>query len=363
MKHTILVTGAGGAGGIGFSRSLRANGSEFRIIGVDHSRYNLQRAEADVKLLIPSPTHPKYIDSLIRIIKEHKVEFLHVQTSGETLAISEARHQLPCRTMLPSHTTIVACADKYATYKRWQDAGIKVPTNMILGDEADLIKAFEVLGPEVWLRFREGSAGSGALPTNSLGMAREWINRFCGWGRFLAAQKLGERTITFESIWKDGQLLVAQQRERLYWEHANRAPSGVTGITGTSVTVDIPEITESALECIQTIDPSPTGLLTVDFAYDQDGVPNPTEINAGRFVATIEFFTRAGVNFPLIFVTSGLGEQPPAVPKRINPLPAGVAWIRGMDINPILMNLSDIIAAAESEQTASQHSSRNHPPC
>ena len=71
-------------------------------------------------------------------------------------------------------------------------------------------------------------------------------------------------------------------------------------------------------------------------------VPNPTEINIGRFFTTHLFFTKAGLNMPYIFVKLAFGEKIPRIKKKINPLPENLAWVRGMDFLPILTDLTKI---------------------
>jgi len=75
---------------------------------------------------------------------------------------------------------------------------------------------------------------------------------------------------------------------------------------------------------------------------DRDGIPNPTEINIARFFTTHLFFSKAGLNVPLIFVKAALDEPLPELPVKINPLPLGLAWIRGMDFEPILTTVEKI---------------------
>ena len=36
------------------------------------------------------------------------------------------------------------------------------------------------------------------------------------------------------------------------------------------------------------------------------------------------------------------GEEPPDIPRRINPLPVGLAWIRGLDFEPVLTAMATI---------------------
>jgi hypothetical protein len=343
MKR-ILVTGAGGSPAIGFTRSLRSASEKFHLIGFDTNPYTLQRAETDERYLVPRVSDPDYLPVACDIINETKPDLMHIQISAEMIAISALRHELPCKTFLPRHETIIACEDKFASFVLWNEAGLKVPETLLLEGPADLTRAFEELGPRLWLRFTSGSAGRGAFPTSDPDEAYLWVEFHKGWGQFTAAECLEEQTITWQSIWKNGELIVAQSRKRLYWEFANRVRSGVTGITGTGVTVSDPMVDEIAIKAIRAIDPAPNGVFGVDLTYDREGVPNPTEINIGRFFTTHQFFTQAGLNMPYIFVQCGLNLKIPTLSKRINPLPPGLAWVRGMDIHPVLTTMAKIEA-------------------
>ena len=76
--------------------------------------------------------------------------------------------------------------------------------------------------------------------------------------------------------------------------------------------------------------------------YDKSGIPNPTEINIGRFFTTVYFFTAAGLNMPAIYKDIALYNRFPTFEKKINPLPDGLLWIRGMDRFPRLTTMSEI---------------------
>ena len=58
----------------------------------------------------------------------------------------------------------------------------------------------------------------------------------------MAAEHLGRETVTWQSIWHDGRLVVAQGRRRHSWAFGNRAQSGVTGLTGVGETVGDPAL-------------------------------------------------------------------------------------------------------------------------
>ena len=76
--------------------------------------------------------------------------------------------------------------------------------------------------------------------------------------------------------------------------------------------------------------------------YDFNGHPNPTEINIGRFFTTHYFFTKAGLNFPEIYCDIAIDNKFPNLEKKINPLPDGLLWIRGMDQAPVLTTIKEL---------------------
>ena len=144
------------------------------------------------------------------------------------------------------------------------------------------------------------------------------------------------------SIWNEGELVVAQGRRRLYWELSKLSPSGVTGATGAGETVSDPVLDDIAQRTILAIDDKPNGLFAVDLTYDRTGVPNPTEINIGRFFTTHQFFTELGVNMPYIFVKLAYGEELPRLERKLNPARNKMVWIRGIDFEPVLCSMDEI---------------------
>ncbi len=332
----VLITNAGGALGLGFTRSLKASPEPFYLIGVDADKYRLQRAETHERHLVPRANDEDYIAILASIIEDTGAELVCPQLDPEVLAVSAARNSLEVRVFLPRHETIAACHNKYYSQQLWEQAGLPVPGTMLIRDEQDLLSAFRELGPRLWLRPVQGAGGRDSLPVSDLETARMWIEMKKGWGTFTAAQCLEQQSITWQSIWKDGELVVAQGRRRIYWEFGSRFPSGVSGITGTGETVSDPVVDETAMAAILAIDPRPHGVFSVDLTYDSGGVPNLTEINCGRFFTTHHFFTAAGLNMPLLYVKLAFGQELPPLPKKVNPLPPGLLWIRGMDTLPVL---------------------------
>ena len=145
---------------------------------------------------------------------------LHLQHDFEVRAISRMRDDvaaLGVRVFLPSSETVENCVDKMKSYSIWEKAGVRAPKTMLVSSPEDLREAFREYGPRIWVRATEGGGGNGALPTDDFEFARLWIDRFGGWGHFTASECLTDRTVTWLSIWNEGELIVAQTRRRHSW--------------------------------------------------------------------------------------------------------------------------------------------------
>jgi hypothetical protein len=318
----ILLSEAGGTLTRNVVMSLAQARQRYRLIGVSSNQHELAMAGTDEVHLVPRADDPAFIPVLAGIIAETKPDILHSQHDAVIKVLAHQRELLPVRMFLPRTETVDACVDKFASYQRWQAAKVPVPETLAIDSPAALRRAFARLGPELWIRFKEGGGGAGALRASDPEFARVWISHHQGW-------------------WQ-GELVVAQSRKRLSWLFANRAPSGVTGVTGVGLTIRDKTVDDLALRAIRAVDPVPHGIFSVDMTYGKDGGLYLTEINIGRFFTTIHFFTAAGVNFPAIFFALALGGPLPRLARKVNPLPPGLLWIRGMDTAPVLTSVKSI---------------------
>lgn len=345
----ILIAGAGGAPSEGVINSLLLSPQAETIIGMGSEITDLVLSNAEEKFYIPYANASNYRDSLITLLEDVKPDLIHFQNDLEIYHASQIRneiHKCGVKTFMPTHEVIDTCVHKYKSYLKFKQAGIKVPQNLMINDVEDLKKAFADLtqkSDKIWLRASSiGGGGKGALPTNDFEFAKKWIDNYNGWGDFVAASLLTADTVTWLSIWHEGELVVAQTRIRKGWTHGNRTLSGVTGVTKVGQTYSDDLVTKIAMDTIMSVDDKPHGIYGVDMAYDVDGIPNPTEINISRFFTTVLFFTQAGINMPCIFKDIALYNKFPELEKAINPLEDGLMWLRGMDTKPMLLTEQEI---------------------
>lgn len=340
----ILIGGAGGSPSEGVIHSLLLNPNNY-VIGMGSEPTDVALSRAHKKYYIPYADTIEYKDRLLNILEKERPDLIHFQNDLEIYHASQIRDcilETGTKMFMPEHSVINTCVHKNKSYDAFRSAGIVVPKNIEINKEEDLKRAFDELADnqgKIWLRESGiGGGGKGALPTNNLAFAKEWIDFYDGWGDFVAAEVLLPKTVTWLSIWYEGRLVLAQTRSREGWTHGNRAISGVTGVTKVGVTVADQQVTNIAKNAVMAVSDKPHGIFGVDMAYDKNGIPNPTEINISRFFTTVRFFTEAGINFPEVFKQLALGEPLSFDYGLINPLDEGLMWLRSMDRNPMLVS-------------------------
>jgi len=343
MPKKIVITGAGSAqSNATINCLLMANDGE-EIIGPGSDPSDLMLCKAHRRYLVPHSRLPEHKAALLRVLDIEKPDMIHFQHDLEVWKALQFRDEIEARgvkMLVPDFETVDTCVHKYKTWLKFKEAGVIVPENILVRDRDDLRRALSTLRDDegrIWLRAMGiGNGGKGSLSVNNFEDAEQWIDRNNGWGNFLAAEHLTERTITWLAIFVHGELVVAQTRRRNGWAYSAMSPSGVTGITKICETCSDPQVGDIAIAAIKAVVKQPHGIFGVDMTYDRRGIPNPTEINISRFFTTIQFFAEAGLNMPKILKDIVLYDRYPVLEKRIDPLPDGLLWLRAMDSAPLL---------------------------
>jgi carbamoyl-phosphate synthase large subunit len=335
----VLVTGAGGSAAANFAHSLRLSGEDFYLVGTDVSRYHLELADVEARYLLPRADHPDFLAELNALVAAEEIKLVHPQPDVEVLALSAHRDEVGARVFLPAHETILSCQDKAASAAALEAAGVPVPLARQADSEAALAEATrEILAQreKAWVRATRGAGARASLPVTSaeqaVAWARYWVEvRGLSFADFMVSEFLPGREFAFQSLWLDGELLVSQARERLEYIFGHLTPSGQSSSPSVARTVHRDDVNGIAEASIRALDSRATGVFCADLKEDESGRPLLTEVNAGRFFTTSNFFSAAGANMPYWYVLLALGKPLPDLP-RFNAVEAGLYWVRMMDM-------------------------------
>jgi carbamoyl-phosphate synthase large subunit len=352
MAHRVLITGSGGPAGVNVIKSLKESGNPPFILGVDINSYHIEfaRPVVDEVALVPRCNSAEYVSVLNELIGKYQIDFIHPQPDVEVRALSENREHIHARNYLPSKETVRICQDKHASASIWKQHGFPNVESIVLRPdhlEDDIHTAFTKLGPKLWIRATEGAGGIGSTPAEKPETILHWINYWLERGKrwkFIAQEYLPGDNIAFQSVWRNGELITSQARERVEYIYPYLAPSGVTGTPVVARTIHNTDLNEMATKAVLAIDPKATGIFCVDIKFDKHGHPMPTEINVGRFFTTSYFFSHAATvynrpyaNMPALTLQLAFNEPLPADIPKYNALPANLYWVRHIDCGHTLI--------------------------
>ena len=316
MSARLLISGAGTPGSNNLIRSLRAADPSLRIAGCHSDRFVLKRSEADQRYLVPPSRHPAYGRALRRTIEAGKIDLLIPTSDGDVLAISRLRRRIPCRLLLPRHATIEVCQDKYEMSSRLRKRGIPAPLTYPVTDLKRLGTLFRRLPQHsrVWCRMRTGSGSMGAIPVTRPEQARGWIRHWQAMRQvsvdsFTLSEYLPGRDFGCQSLWKDGTLILIKTYERLSYLGMGGNPGQVSSIATLAKTVREPRVVDICARAMRALDPSASGVFSIDLKENANGVPCVTDVNAGRFSSATAVYDLTGKrNMAITYVHLALGE-------------------------------------------------------
>ena len=127
------------------------------------------------------------------------------------------------------------------------------------------------------------------------------------------SEMLPGREFAYQSVWQDGELVAGQARERIgvpvrtSSHRAGRRRRPRIAVHGLQPVVDA--MAQQAIRALDSV--SRTGCSAWTSRSRPAGVGMVTEINAGRFFTTSNFFAAAGLNMPDLAMRCAIGERPP----------------------------------------------------
>lgn len=349
---SIMLTGAGGSASSNLARCLRmAGGTSVRLVGTDTRPEHLHAApHLDARHLVPRADHDHYLGALRDLCQRYSVDVILPQPDVEVGVLARLSGDVPAAVPLPSAAAMERCLDKAACQEALERAGVAVPASSSLdslgGDElAGRIAELAAHDPDgrVWVRARRGAGSRAALPVRTAAQAEHWLAwwqdmRGVVRDEFMVSQYLPGDEFAFQGVWHHGTLVTSAARRRVEYLFGHLTPSGQTSTPSLAVSVHDEEVNRVGVAAVHAVDAEPHGVFGVDMKCDRDGQPCVTEINAGRFFTTCDFFAEAGANMPWTLVQLAVGAATPEeLGPVLNAVPPDLWWVRNIDVPPALV--------------------------
>lgn len=332
----ILVTGAGGIGGVNFVRALRSV-EKFFIIGTDHFPYHLMFNDLDKKYVSPRHDSPDFLPLIKEIINRDGVHFIHPQPEVEAEVISRHNEELNAVTYLPSPKIFDICRDKYHTAAILEPLGLAPKTKLYINMEKE--------GGEVWVRARKGAGGRLSLLCKGMKEVKAWVNLWVKRGvasrkDFIVQEYLPGRDFAWDSLWFEGKLVTSYARERLEYIFPHLSPSGLTGTPAVSKIIYDKRINEVSVRAVRAVDPKPHGFYCLDLKEGRDGKVYVTEINLKAhttlalwsYIATKVLKMPKWGNISYLYTKIALGFRDFEEIPKFDIYPEGIILLRHIDV-------------------------------
>lgn len=334
MTKRIAILGAGGTAARNFVEAVKLSSNDWQFIGVDINPYMLQLSDCEEKII--------HYDPYLEFCENLNIDFVHAQPDEQvkilaftTFSYANGGQDTPmkARTFLPRESEIAYCQDKMKSHEILQTNRVPVPE---LWPIEKIEHAIALYG-RVWLRASIGAGSKAALPVSNILQVEGWLDYWGKETKFMVSEFLPGKEYAYQVIFYEGQIICDQARERIEYLGAAQSPSGQTSSPSVARTVSREDVYDIGEKAIRAISQYPHGVFGVDMKENGNGVPCVTEINAGRFYTTSNFFAHAGLNMPEIYLELGLGIFEDR-PGRTDRLPDDLYWIRGVDCKPRLID-------------------------
>lgn len=304
----VLVTGAGSILGQGIIKSLNFNNLKkkssviYKIIGVDMSIEAIGLYRCDSGLAVPSASSPDYIDSIIKICKDEKIEAVFVGTDQELLPLANAKKLIEtesgAKVIGNSPEIISICRDKWNTFEYLKKNNLSCAESSLIENKENFVKENKF---PIVVKPREGYGSLHFYVVkneNELDVAISEIQKI-GW-RPILQEYLDARDSEFTSgvtTDKDGKKILSSISMKRILRNGQTIKAFVD---------DYDVVRESANEAAVKL--GCTGPINVQAILQNDNV-KIFEINP-RFSASVPIRAVAGVNEPdILFRNNVLGEE------------------------------------------------------
>lgn len=128
MKLNILVTAAGSAVAQGIIKSIKLSNLDCKIVATDAQMYAAGLYRVNCAYLVPLAKSPRFIDEIIKICREEKIDAIFIGVDYELLAFSinkkRIKEETGAKVIVSDPETIKIADDKWLTHQFLVDNNI-----------------------------------------------------------------------------------------------------------------------------------------------------------------------------------------------------------------------------------------------
>lgn len=328
MKNLTILSSACGAFFMpGFFKCLKANGErDIKIIGCDISEDSSMDLLVDKYYQVPRYTADDYIDKILEICKQEKVDVFFPQISMELPYVLDRMSDFEkcgVKVAISDQETLQTANCKYQLYEFMSQKGIETPKYFLVDSSKTLRDRIHELGyPQrpVCVKMSENSGSRGVrIVRHSFSKADAFmhdkpsslnvsLDEMCEilddcnpMPTIMAMEYLPGIEYTVD--------LLADHGKTLYIAGRRNTTSSMS-IAQTSVVDKIDSAYQICEDIVRELNLD--GNIGFDFMLDENGKPWLTDLNP-RVTATIIIYAGAGLNLPYLRVKQLLGEELPKV--------------------------------------------------
>ncbi|MFN3754460.1 hypothetical protein [Flavobacterium sp.] len=346
----ILINGIGGPTPRSIAHSIRKNYGEAKLIGVDSNKKALgfyMKGLVDETLLIPRADSQEYWPTILKIIKDYKIDFAFVQPEAEVTAWGiyfEAHGNYPCPVLIPPLVHVQFLMNKAKMADLLKGTSYIPKTVTLLQGTEDLSFIGSEIGYPCWIRASVGSGGLGSLKLNSARELEAWLFIHKEVNEFTVSEFLTGRHLANQMLYLNGKLIKNAGLHCAEYVMADIAPSKVTGNTsyGKFINEDnLLEFCEEVMNFIQAeTDVKAHGVYSFDLKEDAEGNLKVTEINI-RHMAYTGIMAQVGFDLVSDTIKFLLG-KPEEITEGRYYYDSDYIFLRDVDVAPIVMKESEL---------------------
>ena len=323
----VLLTAAGSPTAPGIIGCLKNNGERnVFVVGTDMKTDATINQMCDLVKLVPPASADNYVDELLRICKEEKVDVLIPGISDELPKLQKRKQEfedIGTKVSVSEGKGLLIANDKIALYEYMRENGFRIPSFRVAKSMEQFVDACKRLGyPEkaICVKIKNGSGSRGVRiidPTRSrfdIFVGEKPNSFFTTYDDMVSV--LSEAKIFPELLIMDflpgmeySVDLVADNGKTLY----------IVGRESNVINASIPqeatlayneEAYQLSMDIVESL--KLDGNVDLDFKFDENGHPQLMEINP-RLAATLSVCAAGGCNLLYLRVKQLLGEELPEI--------------------------------------------------